>query len=554
MSNRAAGQGRGYEDRWLGARKWSGPIVAFSAATTAAGVLMAIGWWQGGAPRAVAQDRGGSLQMQSTLPPITPQPPVQIASSTLAMANELSNAYRAVASQLRPSVVAIRSYVDRPQRGRGRGSSSEMLDFLDNLPPPMRERLEEQMREQLEEQMRDPRGDERQGDEESQSDRREQRVQSGVGSGVVIRADGFILTNNHVVEGSDALEVLFSDESSAKATIVGTDPKTDLAVIKVEVDSLPAVVLGDSEALQVGDLVLAIGAPFGIEQTVTQGIISGKNRVQRILADREGYEDFLQTDASINPGNSGGPLVNLRGEVIGINTAIASRSGGDDGVGFSVPTSLARPVAESLIQFGRVRRSMLGAVVGELTSEIVNELGLRSRQGAYIAEVQSDKPAARAGIEPGDVVVAINGKPIRTSSQLRNTISLTPPGQAVTLELIRDGRQQTVDLTVVEFDENAMAMEKFNELGMKLQPLTPELIRQWGIRGVDTGLLIEQVQRESPAEQAGLQPGEVIYAVNNRRIATVLELQQAINEAARAGRGVRLTVLTEEGKKMIVLQ
>lgn len=431
--------------------------------------------------------------------------------SNLQTANDLSTAFRQVANVMRPSVVSINS-VQKARSVRGGRVPDELFDAL---PPGLRDQLF---------------GNGFGGGESVQP------KQSGIGSGVIIRADGYILTNNHVIEGSDELEVELWDRRRVAAKIIGTDPDTDLAVIKIDVPNLEPAPLGDSDATQVGDWVLAIGSPFGLEQTVTAGIISAKNRVQGIVGNGSGFEDFLQTDAAINPGNSGGPLVNLRGEVIGINTAIASRSGGYNGIGFTIPTSLATPVVNSLIESGSVRRGFLGARLGSINEERMQQLGLKNLIGAYIEEVLEGQPADRGGLQAGDVVVKVNGRPIRDLLQLRNIVASTPPEGALQMEVIRNERPMV--LTIVLGERTNAALAQFNtpgELwGAELEPLTEESAAQYGLRSAE-GLLITNVTEGSAAANAGLDAGDIILRAGGQPIRTVEQLQQIAEQAEEAG-------------------
>src|SRR6056297_2433801 len=347
-------------------------------------------------------------------------------SQNLAVALDMSAAFRNVADHLRPTVVSIRSTMAPRQVSAGAPRG---------LPPGFEDLF---------------------GGARNQC--RQPPARAGLGSGVIVRADCYILTNNHVVDGADELEVELSDGRRFRGAIVGTDPATDLAIIKIEGDGFQAASLGDSDAIQVGDWVVAVGSPFGLEQTVTAGIISAKNRVQGIIGGGEGFEDFLQTDAAINPGNSGGPLVNLQGEVVGINTAIESRSGGSNGIGFAIPTSLARPVVESIIESGEVHRGFLGAQVSDVDPETVEEFDLQVRGGALIRMVLDGQPAAIGGMQPGDVVTAIDGRPITSSAQLRNYVASRPPGSTLQMEIQRGSQPLQLDIRLIERSAEKMAM------------------------------------------------------------------------------------------------
>lgn len=451
---------------------------------------------------------------------------------TLQTANDLSSAFRQVASAVQPSVVSINA-IEKVRTMRGRGLPRGIPDgFLEGLPPGLRDQL-----------FGDQFGNEGM-DQQGQSEERP----SGIGSGVIIRADGYILTNNHVVEGSDGLEVELADNRRLPAKIIGTDPQTDLAVIKIEATNLAAAPLGDSDTMQVGDWVLAMGSPFGLEHTVTAGIISAKNRVQGIVGDGEGFEDFLQTDAAINPGNSGGPLVNLRGEVIGINTAIASRSGGYNGIGFTIPTSLARPVVDSLIESGSVRRGFLGAKLGPIDEKRQEELGLPRMEGAYIDQVLKDQPADKAGLRSGDVVVEVNGRPIRDLLQLRNMVASTPPDGKLQMSVIRN--KKPISLTVVLGERTNDALARFNPAGelwgAQMTPITEQVAQQNGLPEAG-GLLVTHVTEGELAARAGLDAGDILVRAGGQPLVSVEQLRQ-IDEQAKQ-RDIPLQLVVKRGNR-----
>lgn len=459
----------------------------------------------------------------------------QEARGHLQTAQDLSSSFRNVSEAMRPSVVSVRSTKKgRVIQGRGnmpfRGLPPEFRRFFEN------NGMEENFDNQGGGTMRTP-------------------DQSGIGSGVIVRPDGYILTNNHVVEGADELVVQLSDTTEYEAEIVGTDPDTDLAVLKIEAGQLQAAPLGDSDSIQVGDWVLAIGSPFELEQTVTAGIISAKNRVRGIV--RGGFEDFLQTDAAINPGNSGGPLVNLRGEVIGINTAIVSRSGGYNGIGFAIPMGLARPVLESIIESGDVRRGFLGAVGGEIPQDLANSYNLTARSGAYVDSVVPGQPADKGGLQGGDVIQSANGRAIRDWFQFRNFIASQRPGATVKLDVFRDGKNVSVNVTLGERTEAALASMSTDGSGIfmnaRVQPMDAEIARQMGYDGVDSGLLVTQVTPNG-GEQTPLQAGDVITAAQGRPVSSVAELLQLKEQADAAGQVLRLTVQRGENQELMMIK
>lgn len=351
----------------------------------------------------------------------------------------------------------------------------------------------------------------------------QERQVQGLGSGVIVDADnGYILTNNHVIDRAEQITVTLQDGRELDATVVGTDSATDLALLKVEVQSLTAVALGDSDVLSVGDFVVAIGNPFGLGQTVTSGIVSGLSRAPGMRA--ESYEDFIQTDAAINRGNSGGALVNLRGELVGINTAIFSSSGGNIGIGFAIPVSMAKQVMEQLIEHGEVRRGMLGVTIQPLDQELAQALGLSETQGALVSNVVSDSPAERAGIRAGDVIVSVNGRGINNPNELRNQVGMARIGQRVRLELIRDGRRRTVNAEISESKPDEVANE---QLHRGLQGATFSNITESSpLYGRLQGAQVTNVEQDSNAARYNLRVGDVIIAVNRQEVKSVEDLRR----------------------------
>lgn len=361
------------------------------------------------------------------------------------------------------------------------------------------------------------------------------QIERGLGSGVIIESNGTILTNNHVVEGSTTVKVDLPDKRSFTAKVVGTDAASDLAVLKIESANLPVLPLGDSDKVRVGDVVLAIGNPLGLRQTVTSGIISAKGR-QTGLSDGS-FEDFLQTDAPINQGNSGGALVNLNGELIGINSQILSPSGGNIGIGFSIPSNMAKSVMSQLLKDGKVHRGMLGIGIQDVTSELAENFGLKEVRGVLINSVTANSPAAKAGLKQGDVILSLNGSNIGDGNELRNKVSETAPNTEVTLGYLREGKEQSVKVTLSEF-ENKTAVKDKNEgagdgveqgkLGVTLQQLTPQIAQQLGLKGITEGLVVADVQSGSPAEDAGIAQGDVIMQVNRQDVKTADDVKNAI--------------------------
>ncbi len=360
-----------------------------------------------------------------------------------------------------------------------------------------------------------------------------ERRENSLGSGVIVSADGYILTNDHVVSGAEEIIVSLSDKREFKAKVVGTDPKTDIAVLKVDATGLAYLPLGDSSTVGVGDIVLAMGNPFGVGQTVTMGIVSATGRGGLGI---ETYEDFIQTDAAINPGNSGGPLVNVRGEVIGINTAIISRSGGYQGVGFAVPSNMARDVMQQIIEKGRVIRGWLGVTIQPVTSKEAKVLGLAEAHGALVGDVEPGSPAAKAGVERGDVIVAMNDEKIEDTRELQLKVAKAGPGKRVNLKVIRNGSEKVVPVTLGELpEERQRASAESGRMsaleGVDVDELTPQVARQLGLPPQTFGVVITAVRPGSPADEAGLRRGDVIQEVNRRAVNSVSTFEQAVRAA-----------------------
>jgi len=370
--------------------------------------------------------------------------------------------------------------------------------------------------------------------------------QRGLGSGVIVSSDGYILTNNHVVSEADEIKVGLSDGRQLEAKIIGTDPATDVAVIKVDADGLQPANLGDSDALKVGEWVVAVGNPFGLEHSVTAGIISYKGRANVRLAD---YEDFLQTDAAINPGNSGGPLVNLDGEVIGINTAIASNTGAYQGVGFAIPVNLARNVMEELIDKGKVVRGWLGIYIQDITEAVAEAMSLSTTDGVLVAGLVEDGPSATAGLKRGDVITELDGKKIKTGAELRNTVAGTKPDTKVKLKVLRDGKNKdfTIALGELPLDDQQVtsrSADVIGDLGLELHNFTPEIAKGFGISG-KAGVIVTNVYSGSPGAEAGLRRGDLIIEVNQ---ATVGSVEQVRSLLSGLDPGDSLLVLVERGR------
>jgi serine protease Do len=377
------------------------------------------------------------------------------------------------------------------------------------------------------------------GDDFGRQFRRPSRqYEKGLGSGVIVRNDGYILTNNHVVDGATDITVTLLDKREFKAKVIGTDSKTDLGVLKIDAKDLPTLTFADSSKVRVGDLVLAMGEPFGLGQTVTMGIISAKGRSGLDII--QGYEDFIQTDAAINPGNSGGALVDIRGNLVGINTAILTRNGGgNQGIGFAVPVNMARNVMDQLIEHGRVARGYMGVMPEDITPAMAKSFRLTDMHGVLIGDVTAGSPAAAGGMQRGDVVTEINGERVDDSNQLRLKISLTPPGTTVHLKLLRDGapKEIAVKLSEVPGDQargRTAAPRDFgsNALdGVSVDELDYQTLRQLGLPSNTKGVVVTQVDPGSPAAEAGLASGDVIQEVDRARVGTVGDFQRAVSRA-----------------------
>jgi len=357
-----------------------------------------------------------------------------------------------------------------------------------------------------------------------------EREQHALGTGFIISSDGYIVTNNHVVDSADEVLVKMRDGSEHKAKVIGTDSKLDGALRKIKASHLKAVKLGDSEALRVGDWVVAIGNPFGLEQTVTAGIVSAKGRV----IGSGPYDDFIQTDAAINPGNSGGPLFNVRGEVIGINTAIYSRSGGNNGIGFAIPMNLAKSAIDELRRTGHITRARLGVHITDVDKETAKALGLKNREGALVPQVEAGSAAEKAGIRAGDVIVSIDGVQIKKAHELPIRVARHTPGDKVKIGIIRDGKEKTITVTVDTMPDDKVASNQTPgqtdkvRLGIVVQELTRDIARQLHTR-VHHGVAVEQVQPGMPAARSGIMRGDVIYRINGEDVKSLKAFTSTIS-------------------------
>ena len=363
-------------------------------------------------------------------------------------------------------------------------------------------------------------------------------MQRGLGSGVIISNDGYILTNNHVVEQSARIQVELSDRRVLDAKLIGADEPSDLAVIKIEATSLPVVAIGDSTAMRVGDLVLAVGNPLGVGQTVTMGIVSAKGRATG-LGDGS-YEDFLQTDAPINQGNSGGALVNTNGELVGINSQILSPSGGNIGIGFAVPSNMAKNVMEQLISNGRVHRGRLGVTVQGITGDLATGLGLDKAEGALVSDVTPGGAAAKAGLKRGDVILGYQGRAVVDTNAFRNEIAATKPGSTITLQVLREGKSSEMKATLEEMAATKEAANRTEgagrsgsgKFGMSIEPLTPQIADQLELDRSVEGVVISDLDPSGAAASAGLREGDVIQQINGRTVRSIEQVKAGLEAAA----------------------
>jgi serine protease Do len=490
-------------------------------------------------------------------PQLLPAPPppggVQQSAPAPVPMRDAPASFRPLARQLLPAVVNISTSQNLQARRGDRPDAPDMPQAPPGSP------FEEFFREFFNRNR--PQGPGQGGPEGPQQ--RPRRAQS-LGSGFIVDASGIVVTNNHVIEGADEISVVLQDNTSIRARLLGTDPRTDVAVLRIETDKpLTAVQWGDSDEAQVGDWVLAIGNPFGLGGTVTAGIVSARGRdIRQGL-----YDDFIQTDAAINRGNSGGPLFNMQGQVVGINTAIYSPTGGSIGIGFAIPSNLARNIVAQLADGGRVRRGWLGVNIQQVTDEIAESLGLQGGgHGALVARAQEDGPAAKAGIRNGDVVLRFNGQDVREMRNLPRIVADTPVGREVPVVVWRDGREQTIGVTVGELPSEGQQQAAATPgpqqrpaevagLGLRVSGITPELRERFGLRPEQRGVVVTEVSPGSPAAERELRPGDVIVEVQQERVATPQELQARIEQLRRQNRPTALLLIEgQQGQRFVPLR
>jgi len=379
------------------------------------------------------------------------------------------------------------------------------------------------------------------------------RELKGLGSGMIMDAQGDILTNHHVAGGATKIEVFLSDGKHFPAKLVGTDPKTDLAVIRISAPGpLPHVTFGDSDKVEVGEWVVAIGHPRGLDQSVTQGIISAKHR--RGITDPNSYQDFMQTDAAINPGNSGGPLLNLRGEVIGVNAAIASESGGFEGIGFTIPSNMAIHIAKTLIAHGKVQRGWIGISIQDLTPELAKSAKAEKTKGVYVANVVKGGPADKAGLKAKDVIVSYRGKEVSDSGVLRNEVADTAVGEQVKVSVLRNGRKEEIAVKVGDLEESAkmLAAEGKDRLGVVVRPLTAQETEEFGLQP-NQGVAISRLDFKGPLQEAGFEVGDIILAINDQPVQGV-ETFAALMNLLKPKEKITLAALDHKGGETGMVQ
>jgi serine protease Do len=468
--------------------------------------------------------------------------PAAAQDNDIAMLERSGKAFTSVVKKAGPAVVYIG--VEKTVKGP---DSKQMDELFDN--PFLRrffgDQFEQFQQQQPQRQQRQP---------------RRMPKQEGAGSGFIITSDGLILTNNHVVEDADKITVKLADKREFIAKVIGTDPQSDVALIKIEANNLPILPLGDSNQLEVGEWVIAIGSPFELSQTVTVGVVSAKGRNRMGIND---YENFIQTDAAINPGNSGGPLLNIKGQAVGINTAIFSRTGGYMGIGFAIPVNMAKSVEEQLRSHGKVVRGWLGLIIQDMDENLAQSFGAgKTEGGILVSEITPGSPAEKAGLKQGDIVLSLNGSKLADVTDLRNRIAMTAPGSSITLEIVRDGHNEQVSVVIAEqpsdFSESVKNKIKqlsgsvLDKLGLTLKELTPDLAEQFGY-SKGQGVIVAEVEEGSPAGNVGIEPGQLIEEVNKIRVHSLAELKDALKKGGDS-KQVLLRVRSGEYSKYVALK
>jgi serine protease Do len=434
----------------------------------------------------------------------------------IASLRDFNKALVDIASQVKPTVVTV--FTEKTMKLQPNMFGNPFADFFGQRPP-------------------------------QQTPQEREYVQQGMGSGVIVSADGYILTNNHVVTEADSIFVRAVDDKRYAAKVIGADPKTDIAVIKIEAAGLTAIHMGDSDDLQVGELVLAVGSPMSanLAHTVTQGIVSAKGRSNIGLAD---YEDFIQTDAAINPGNSGGALVNLDGELIGINTAIVSRSGGSQGIGFAVPVNMAMSVMNSLIDHGKVIRGWLGVSIQNINDAMAEAMALKTKDGALVGDVLADSPASKAGMMAGDIITELEGKKVADATGLRNRIAAISPGTTVTFGVLREDSHKSIKVELGEFPSEtevaAVDHDIQDLLGFSVANLDRQTAERYRLDPQTSGIVVNSIDATSAAYRAGLREGDVILGANRRRVESIESFRDSMTGLSK-GNSVLLRILRDSG-------
>jgi serine protease Do len=460
----------------------------------------------------------------------------QAAREKLGHLTDLSNAFKDVTTAIKPSVVNIRSVRKINMNNQGR-----RLPFRGQNP-----------------QFESPFGDDLFerffGQPFDSNPRGQQFVQRGMGTGVIVSEDGHVITNNHVIDQADEITVTLSDNRTFDATVVGTDEKTDVAILKIDAPELTPAEFGDSDAISVGDWVVAMGNPFGLTATVTAGIVSATGRANVGIAE---YEDFSQTDAAINPGNSGGPLVSLDGRVIGINTAIATRTGGYQGIGFAIPINMVKQIMDAIVKDGKVVRGWLGVSIQNLTQDLANSFNFDGTRGVLIGDVSPNGPADEGGMKAGDIIVKFDGKSVDDMNQLRNRVAATRPGETVEVEVSRDGKKKTLDIKIGELETQSLATRggqaSPENLGMQLQNLTADMAAQLGLESTESGVVVTRVDPAGVAEDAGIRPGDIVLSVGSDAVNTVSDFKEAMAKH-NLDEGVRLRLKTGGVQRFVFLK